>query len=208
MTYPVRSTLSRRALATAFMTFAAFVGSTLVTACGSDSTGPSSRPSAISDRANDFIPSFTGTKGADLDVRDGESSYTGSGYVFSGTMNAKLGTTPGAVYVWGVDRGAGTPRFGDIATGVHFDAVVIGFPDGTGSVRDFVSGVATPLAAGSVVVTDRTMRVTVPAALLPTRGFSAANYTVAFWPRTGLASNDQIADFAPDNGNAPLRMAQ
>jgi len=108
------------------------------------------------------------------------------------------------VYVWGVDRGVGTARFGDIATGVHFDAVVVARPDGTGSVRDFTTNVATPLPVGSVVISGNSLTVRVPAAMLPPQGFSLARYTVAFWPRSGLASNEQIADFSPDNGNAPL----
>lgn len=171
-----------------------------------DSTAPEGRPSLAVDPANDFITSYTGPKNGDLDAREAETTLTGQSLVFRGTVGGSIGTTAGAVYVWGVDWGAGTARFGDIATGVHFDAVVIAFPDGTGSMRDFTTGTAQPLAPGSVVVMGTTINVTVPAALLPSKGFSPEHYTVNFWPRSGLASNAQIADFAPDNANMPVRV--
>ena len=40
-------------------------------------------------------------------------------------MNGAIGTTSGAIYVWGVDRGAGTVGFPTMAPGVIFDRVVI-----------------------------------------------------------------------------------
>lgn len=182
-----------------------FVAISAAFACDSnDVTAPDIQPSRIRDAVNDFIPTYTGPRGADLDVVSNESSFDGSTFSFAGTMNGAIGTTTIGVYVWGVDRGVGTARFGDIATGVHFDAVVIARPDGTGSVRDFTTNVATPLPAGSVVIAGNSLTVRVPAAMLPPQGFSLARYTVAFWPRSGLVSNEQIADFSPDNGNAPL----
>jgi len=60
-------------------------------------------------------------------------------------------------------------------------------------------------AAGSVVIAGNDLRITVPATLLPTRGFSPALYTANLWPRVGAGNNNQIADFAPDNSNVQIR---
>ena len=114
--------------------------------------------------------------------------------------------TPGHIVDGTTDRGAGTARFGSIATGVLFDFVVIVKPGATSSVRDFITNIATDLPASSVTVSGSSIEVRVPAALMPTQGFALAAYTSNFWPRTGLVSNTQIADFAPDNSNAPVRV--
>lgn len=180
-------------------------------ACGSDEVTGLVSSSRVRDAANDFIPSYTGPKGADLDVRDAEVTFDGSNFVFTSTSGGSLGTTPGALFVWGVDRGQGTPRFGDIATGVHFDLVVIGLADGTGRVVDLTTLPAptvTALPAGRVVVTGNRLQMTVPASLLPSRGFSTARYTANFWPRVGTGNNNQVADFAPDNSNLQVGAAR
>lgn len=173
----------------------------------SNSTAPSStsRASLVNDPANDFIPSFTGAHTADLDVRSMEVTYNGTNYHFTGTMAGNAGSTLGSFYVWGVNRGAGTARFGSIATNVLFDFVVIVNPAGGSSVRDFITGVATPLPPTAVSFTGPRIDVDVPASLMPAQGFAADAFTTNLWPRTGLASSSQIADFAPDNSNAPVR---
>ncbi|MBA3560603.1 MAG: hypothetical protein H0W30_18635 [Gemmatimonadaceae bacterium] len=171
-----------------------------------DVTGPGSL-FVVQDAANDILPSYTGPAGADLDVRRAEVTYDGTNFVFTSTLAGTIGTTPGALFVWGVDRGQGTPRFGDIATGVHFDLVVVGRADGTGTVTDLTAAppTSTTLAAGNVVVSGNTLRITVSATLLPSKGFSTARYTANFWPRVGAGNNNQIADFAPDNQNLQIR---
>lgn len=171
----------------------------------SSSTAPESRASFVSDPTGDFIPSFDGTRGADLDAKTMEVSYDGTMFDFNATVVGTVGTTAGGVYVWGVNRGSGTARFGSIATGVLFDLVVIVKPGGISSVRDFNSGTATDLPAGAVTITGSTIDVKVSASLLPPQGFAPEQFTSNFWPRTGLVSNSQIADFAPDNSNAPVR---
>ena len=173
-------------------------------ACSS-STSPTDRPSYVSDAVNDFIPSFDGPHNPDLDARTMEVSFDGTTFDFAATVAGNVGITTGGVYVWGVNRGAGTARFGAIATGVLFDFVLIVKPGGTSSVRDFITGVATDLPASAVTIAGASIDVRVPASLLPTQGLTPALYTTNFWPRTGLVSNTQIADFAPDNSNAPVR---
>ena len=183
---------------------------TALGACSDDDDDDMTGPGAVfvaQDPANDILPSYTGPVGADLDARRAEVTFDGTNFVFTGTVVGTIGTTPGALFVFGVDRGQGTPRFGDIATGVHFDLVVVGRADGTGTVMDLTTMPPTPtnLAAGSVAVTGSTIRITVPASLLPSRGFSTAKYTANFWPRVGVGNNNQIADFAPDNVNLQVR---
>ena len=181
------------------------VSALLLAAC-SNSTAPESRPSLVTDAANDFIPSFDGPHNADLDARSMEVTYTGGNFVFNATVGANVGLTTGGIYVWGVNRGSGQARFGAIATGVVFDFVVVVKPGATSSVRDFNSGVATDLPASSVTINGSSIEVRVPASLMPPQGFAPSQFTSNFWPRTGLASNSQIADFAPDNSNAPVRV--
>ena len=173
-----------------------------VTGAGADPR----RASLIHDATGDFLASYTGPKGADLDVVEAEVTYTGSTFVLTSMQAGAVGTTAGGFYVWGIDRGRGTSRFPDIAPGVRFDAVVIVRPDGTGTVTDLTSGaapVSTPLPAGSVVISGSRITATVAAALLPTQGAAPAAYTANLWPRLA-GTTAAISDFAPDNRNAPV----
>lgn len=45
----------------------------------------------------------------------GEVSFDGSSFLFTSTQAGPIGTTTGALYVWGVNLGAGTARFGSLA---------------------------------------------------------------------------------------------
>ena len=173
-----------------------------------DSDDPNDRPSLIADPAGDFLAGFAGTRGADLDVRSAEVSYDGTTFTFGSTSAGAIGTTAGGIFVWGVNRGAGTAGFPTLAPGVRFDAVVIVRPGGTSSVRDLISGTGSDLAAGSVTVSGTTLTARVPATLLPTQGAQPEAYTVNLWPRTGTGNDNQISDFAPDNSNVPVRDVQ
>ena len=182
----------------------AVAAAAIVSAACSSGTSPQNRACYVTDPAGDFIPSFAGPNNPDLDARTMHVTYDGTTFDFAATVNGTIGQTAGAVYVWGINRGAGTARFGSIATGVLFDAVLIVKPDGTGSVRDFITSVSTALPASAVTINGTSIDVHVAASLLPTQGFAPGAYTTNFWPRTGLASNSQIADFAPDNSMAPV----
>jgi hypothetical protein len=155
----------------------------------------------ITDPVGDYIPSFTGAKTVDRDVVAASASYANGNFDFGGTFAGSVGSTAGTVYVFGINRGAGTARFGAIATGVLFDSVVIVTPNVSTVVRDFVANSVTPLAASATTINGNSIDVMVAGALLPSTGFSVAQYTVNLWPRSGLSDNSQIADFAPDNSN-------
>lgn len=166
--------------------------------------GTDAHAQVVQDRIGDFIPSYIGPRGPDLDVVRAEVRYNGVNFAISATLNGAIGQTPGGVYVFGFQRGQGIARFGPIAPGVLFDSVVVVMPNGSATVRDLVSGTATPLPAGSVVISGNNLRVTVPVDLLPSRGLVTPRFGFNLWPRSGLTNNNQIADFAPDNSMAAL----
>lgn len=165
----------------------------------------------ISDPAGDFLPSYAGPQGGDLDVLSTSGDFFGTSYRFSATLNGAVGATPGGVYVFGVDRGQGTARFGALATGVLFDSVVTVTPGSGGvavAVRDLLpNGAATTLPASAATISGNTLQVDVPASLLPTAGFAPSAYTFNLWPRNGAGNNNQISDFAPDNSNLAIAAA-
>ncbi len=163
------------------------------------------RPSKFKDAKNDWVVGYVGPRHPDLDVRAGEVSYDGTSYRFYSRFAGPVGLTPGAVYVWGVNRGQGTARFGPLATGVLFDAVISLTVGGDATVRDLLTGTATVLPPASVQRIGKQLEITVPASLLPSTGLPQAHFTANLWPRSGAAGNTAISDFAPDNSNAPVR---
>ena len=162
---------------------------------------PAVHAATSTDPVGDFIPTYTGPHGGDLDVVSSFVNYNPATdmFTFSGTMNAAMGTTPGSFYVWGVDRGAGTAGFATLGTGypnILFDTVVILRADGTGA----AAGAALP--AGTVQMNGDTISASFSGSLLPTRGFAKTDYTWNLWPRAGgVAGTAAISDFAPDGSN-------
>ena len=163
----------------------------------------------ISDPVGDFLTTYPGPKGGDLDVVKTQVTFTGTEFVFSGTMNAPIGTTKDSYYVWGVDRGLGNKvaNFAEIGLpNVIFDLVVFAMEPGgpPALVNDLNSGIATPLPPTAVTITGNTIVVRVPLSLLPSNGLKPEQYMWNLWPRWGgIPFGDaQISDFAPDNRNA------
>jgi hypothetical protein len=153
------------------------------------------------DPIGDFIPSYTGPRGNDLDVITSEVTLSGSQFVFATTLAGTVGTTAGSLYVLGFDRGRGTSRFPVIAPGVLFDEVLSVTGAGVATVRDLLSGTATVLPSSAVNIIGNSLSVAIPAELLPSQGFSLASYTWNLWPRVGAGNDNQISDFAPNNSN-------
>lgn len=169
------------------------------------------------DPVNDFIPSYGGPHNGDLDVVSGQVLLLNNSFQFTSQQNAPIGTTSGAFYVWGLNRGVGTPRFGLIttsfgtydATGVLFDSVVVYTPGVSLIVRDLVTNVGTNLNVADVTLNGNNLSFFVPTSLLPSQGFSLSQYTWNLWPRfngtfnnIAITGNSQISDFSPDNSNA------
>jgi hypothetical protein len=172
---------------------------------GDENRNANKDASKIRDARGDFIPSYTGPHNADLDVLEAQVKYDGRTFKFTSEAAGPIGITPTWLYVWGVDRGAGIARFGPIAPGVTFD-MVIAINSAGATVRDLTNGVATVLPASAVEIEGNELEVTVPAALLPSRGRAPAAFTVNLWPRSGAGGVNVIADFAPDNSMAPVRV--
>ena len=163
----------------------------------------------IDDARGDFLPTYTASRGGDLDVLSASVAYDPGAdlFFFSGTFAAAVGTTPSAFYVWGLDRGQGTERFNSgaipVGAGVTFDSVVIFRPDGSTAVNRF-SDPATMLS-GAFSAAGSTLTGQIAGSLLPSTGFDKSSYTWNLWPRDALAAgNAQIADFAPDASNAAV----
>lgn len=156
----------------------------------------------VTDATGDWLPTYTGTKAGDLDVVGAFVTYDPKtqNFVFSATLDAAIGTTPGAFYVFGVNRGAGTAGFAaNGLTNVLFDRVVILRPDGTGTVAGAGGGSFSTVSVGSTILGQ------VSASLLPSTGFAPEAYTWNLWPRlTGIAGFAAIPDFAPNATNASV----
>jgi len=156
----------------------------------------------ITDRPGDFLASFAGSLGSsDLDVLAATVLYDAGSdsFTLKATLNGAVGSTATGLYVWGVNRGAGTAGFAANGIGgVRFDRVVILRPDGSGTVAG-----AGALPAGSVLIAGNTITATLSASLLPSTGFgNKLDYTWNLWPRDGAFSGfTAISDFAPDNAN-------
>lgn len=162
---------------------------------------------ALDDPANDFLSTYTGPQAGDVDVLSASVAYDGTDYIFKATMNGDIGTTSGALYVWGFNRGQGTARFSPNIPGTEdilFDSVVLMRPDTTMTVNRIVGGGSTNFGAGSVLVNGASISARVAATELPSLGFSLDKYTWNLWPRVGTGNNNQISDFAPDHTNAAV----
>lgn len=157
----------------------------------------------ISDPAGDFLATYTGPQNGDLDVLSAEVVLASGTLTFSSLQAAAIGTTPGGFYVWGIDRGQGTARFGALATGVLFDAVVILRSDGTGNFADLLNPLNSfALAPGTVIISGSTIGAAIAASQLPSTGFASIDYTFNLWPRDAASAGiAAISDFAPDNSN-------
>lgn len=160
------------------------------------------RAAAITDPVGDFIPSFTGAQTPDRDAVSASADLANNTFVFTGTFSGAVGSTAGTVYVFGVNRGQGTARFGALAPNVLFDSVVIVTPGAPTVVRGLLPGEGTTtLESGATTVSGNSLSVAFADSLLPSQGFTTDQYTVNLWPRSGQGDNSQIADFAPNNSN-------
>lgn len=166
------------------------------------------RPERI-DAVGDFLETYEGPRNGDLDVVVADAVLTrGDEVVLRAVHAAPVGTTEGAAYVWGIDRGAGTEILATLdppaGEGVAFDAVVIVLPDGTGSVIDLVeAGAPLALDPSSVTIAGPMVSVSLPASLLPSQGLDFEDWGYNLWPRyapdgVDPLDNTQISDFAPD----------
>jgi hypothetical protein len=160
---------------------------------------------AVNDPSNDFLPSFNGPHNADLDVVAANVTLDGSNLDFTATLNGTVGQTPGAVYVFGVNRGEGTPKFGNIGEGdVIFDSTFVIKGAGGATVNDLINKTSTPIS--DVMLSGVTISGVVPLSDLPSEGLNSNQYEFNLWPEDGAANagNTEISDFAPNNAVASV----
>ncbi len=170
------------------------------------SAAPTFARAAIIDPAGDFLPSYAGPKDPGLDVISANVTLDAGQFVLTATMAGPIAplaaTVPGALFVWGVNRGAGTQRFllgtPSIGAGVSFDSSLVLQLTGAATFNDFAAGTSTPLASGSVQISGATITAELPVSLATSKGLDPTAYGFNLWPRSGAGFNTQIADFAPD----------
>lgn len=149
---------------------------------------------------NNF-PGGIGTVPGGFDVRSFSVSRNASNFTLSAQLSGPLSGIGNGIQVIGVDRGAGTARFGVNQPGVLFDSVIVIQSNGAGAVTLLAPspGAANPLAGGSVTTNGNNFTVTVPLSFLPSLGYGFDQYGFNLWPRLPGGPFSNIADFAPNN---------
>lgn len=164
---------------------------------------------AATDPAGDFLATYTGALTPNLDFTSAEARFDGSNYNLKLTLNGAVGAPAGQLYVWGINRGAGTARLNDLAgpdldPTVKWDSLAVLTPDGT--MRVVVLPPAGPPAvtafAGGAVIDGNTVSASVPLSLLTSRGYDPGSYIFQLWSRLRAnpavdGPNSEIADFGP-----------
>ena len=177
------------------------------------SPGPA-RAGLILDPAGDFLPTYTGPRDPGLDVTAHEVLLAGDRLIFFGRMAGPIAPTRaiGGLYLFGLDRGRGTPRFLGgtpvIGPNVLWDSVLRTNPDGTGLFNNQVAGVVTPLDPADIRISGSEFTASVPLSLmLPSATRPPREWTYNLWPRNGIVigHNVHVSDLAPDDGNSPVQ---
>jgi len=176
-------------------------------------------PAAFTDPLGDFLPTYTGVPlpGMDVVAHEVVVLEEQGRVVFSGRMAGPIAPTQeiGALYLFGVDRGLGTPRFLDppnsppvIGPNVIWDLVVRINPNGTGQVNNIIAGrLVTPLSTADISIVGNEFTASVPlSVLLPSATRPPQEWTYNLWPRNGIGLNVQVSDLAPDDGNSPFQV--
>jgi hypothetical protein len=140
------------------------------------------------ERSLERLPShFCRPHNGDLDVVAANVTLDGSNFEFTATMNAVLGLTPDAVYVFGINRGRGKAKFGNIAAGdVLFDSTFVINQNAVGVVNDLINHTSTTISGvGAVKLVGFTISGVIPVSDLPSEGFSPSEYQYNIWPELG-----------------------
>jgi hypothetical protein len=174
-------------------------------------------PALITDPVGDIMPTYAGGVLPGMDVVAHEVAIVPEQdrVVFYGKMAGSVADTAtvNGLYLFGVDRGSGTPRFLStpgpaIGPSVTWDSIVRVNPDGTGLFNNVIAGVITPLGPDNIRLSGDEFTVSIPLGLmLPAATRPPAEWTYNLWPRDGIGNNAQVSDLAPDDGNSPFQVA-
>ena len=177
------------------------------------SLGPA-RAEEIPDAVGDFLPGYTGPHDPGLDVVAHEVTLLEDRVIFYGRMDGPIAPTQsiGGLYIIGVDRGLGTPRFAGrepvIGPNVLWDSVVRVNPNGTGLFNNVIAGIVTPLDPADIVIDGNEFTASVPlTVMLPASTRPPCEWTYNLWPRNSavIGNNAAVPDLAPDDGNSPVQ---
>jgi hypothetical protein len=144
----------------------------------------------------------------------------GDRVIFYGKMAGPIAPTQdvGGLFLIGLDRGLGTPRFTRgtpvIGPNVMWDGVVRVNADGTGNFANQIIGtpplgVVTILDPADIEVRGNHFTATLPLSLLtPGATRPPEQWTYNLWPRNAvvIGQNQHVTDLAPDDGNAPVQV--
>ncbi len=132
-----------------------------------------------------FLSTYTGPRNGDVEIASASATIDGADLVLSATTEAPIGTTPGAVYVWGVNTvGASAPA--------PFA------PEGFGNILFNNAITASPGGAGVTVAGD-TITDAIALSSLKDVALSPEQFGISLWPVVGTGFSG-FAEFAPGNG--------
>ena len=132
-----------------------------------------------------FLSTYTGPQNGDVEIASASATIDGADLVLSATAEAPIGTTPGAVYVWGVNTvGASAPA--------PFAA------EGFGNVL-FNNAVAVSPGGVGVTVAGDTITDAIALSSLKDVAISPEQFGISLWPVVGSGFSG-FAEFAPGNG--------
>jgi hypothetical protein len=169
----------------------------------------------IPDAVGDFLPGYDGVDDPGLDVIAHRVLLTKTRMIFCGKMAGPIAPTQniGGLYIIGVDRGSGTPRFRgrlpEIGPNVVWDSVVRVNPDGTGLFNNVIAGGPTTIDPADITIDGDEFSISVPLSMmLPGATLPPELWTYNLWPRNSavIGNNAAVPDLAPDDGNSPVRM--
>lgn len=175
-------------------------------------------PATVVDPAGDFLDTYTGPTDSKVDILSGDVSFDGVAFTLTATLAGDVTPTPGLLYAWGIDRGAGTPRIDllrdpDIAGDILFDAVIVMLPNGMLSVVTIPTAGAPTFTniIGGTTVSGDTLSATIPLSSLFSTGYAPEDYTFGFWSRIRVdptvdGTNNEIADFLLGSGTINARV--
>jgi hypothetical protein len=132
-----------------------------------------------------FLSTYTGPRDGDVEIASASATIDGADLVLSATAEAPIGTTPGAVYVWGVNTvgaGAPAPFAAEGFSNVLFNNAIAASPGGAG-----------------VTVAGDTITDAIALSSLKDVALSPEQFGISLWPVVGTGFSG-FAEFVPGNG--------
>jgi hypothetical protein len=147
-------------------------------------TGPAFATTVTS--STGFLPTYTGARNGDVDIASATALIQGGNLVLSATANAPIGSTMGAVYVWGINT--------DATTAAPFAV------DGFGKVLFNDTVVVNPAAPGAgVTISGDTITDVVAISSLKNVTVDPEQFEISLWPVVGSGFTG-FSEFVPGNG--------